>query len=149
MMNSRRRTVLFLLIFSLVTAAVPQRSYPQRERRAGQQQAGPPTQAVPAASPSPSPTPEPTPGPRTATTTTSLGELQTRISEVLRKPELSPAIVAIKIASLDNGRVLFEDNAHKLVRPASNMKLYTVATALDRLTPDYRFVTSVFAAAKP
>ncbi|MCA1606898.1 MAG: D-alanyl-D-alanine carboxypeptidase/D-alanyl-D-alanine-endopeptidase, partial [Acidobacteria bacterium] len=32
---------------------------------------------------------------------------------------------------------------------ASNMKLYTVAAALDRLSPDYRFVTSVYALAKP
>jgi D-alanyl-D-alanine carboxypeptidase/D-alanyl-D-alanine-endopeptidase (penicillin-binding protein 4) len=35
------------------------------------------------------------------------------------------------------------------MQPASNMKLYTVAAALDRLTPDYRFVTSVYAPARP
>ena len=29
------------------------------------------------------------------------------------------------------------------------MKLYTVAAALDRLSPDYRFVTSVYATARP
>ena len=45
--------------------------------------------------------------------------------------------------------MLFEENANKLLRPASNMKLYTVAAALDRLSPDYRFVTSVYALAKP
>ncbi len=33
--------------------------------------------------------------------------------------------------------------------PASNMKIYTVATALDRLAPDYRFKTSVYARAQP
>ena len=58
-------------------------------------------------------------------------------------------MVGIKVASLDTGRVLFESNANKLLRPASNMKLYTVAAALDRLSPDYRFVTSVYARAKP
>jgi D-alanyl-D-alanine carboxypeptidase/D-alanyl-D-alanine-endopeptidase (penicillin-binding protein 4) len=58
-------------------------------------------------------------------------------------------MVAVKVASLDTGRVLFEENAHKLVRPASNMKLYTIATALDRLTPDFRFTTSVYARSKP
>ncbi|HTD85882.1 MAG TPA: D-alanyl-D-alanine carboxypeptidase, partial [Candidatus Binatia bacterium] len=57
--------------------------------------------------------------------------------------------MAVKVASLDTGRVLFEENAHKLVRPASNMKLYTIAAALDRLSPNYRFVTSAYAAAKP
>jgi D-alanyl-D-alanine carboxypeptidase/D-alanyl-D-alanine-endopeptidase (penicillin-binding protein 4) len=75
--------------------------------------------------------------------------LQARISEVLQKPELAQATVGIKVASLDTGRVLFESNANKLLRPASNMKLYTVAAAIDRLTPDYRFVTSVYARAKP
>ena len=79
----------------------------------------------------------------------TVSELQTRISQILAKPELASAIVGIKVASLDTGRVLFEENAAKLLRPASNMKIYTVATALDRLTPDYRFSTSVFAATRP
>jgi D-alanyl-D-alanine carboxypeptidase/D-alanyl-D-alanine-endopeptidase (penicillin-binding protein 4) len=79
----------------------------------------------------------------------TLPELRAKISEVLARPELASATVGIKVVSLDNGRVLFEENASKLLRPASNMKLYTVATALDRLSPDYRFVTSVYAAARP
>lgn len=79
----------------------------------------------------------------------TVAELQTRISQILAKPELSSAMVGIKVASLDTGRVLFEENAAKLLRPASNMKIYTVAAALDRLSPDYRFNTSVFAAARP
>ena len=58
-------------------------------------------------------------------------------------------MVGIKVTSLETGRVLFEENANKLLRPASNMKLYTVAAALDRLSPDYRFVTSVYANEKP
>lgn len=79
----------------------------------------------------------------------TLPELQARLQEVLAKPELSSAIVGIKVVSLDNGRVLFEENASKLLRPASNMKLYTIAAALDRLSPDYRFLTSVYAATRP
>jgi D-alanyl-D-alanine carboxypeptidase/D-alanyl-D-alanine-endopeptidase (penicillin-binding protein 4) len=79
----------------------------------------------------------------------TLPELQTRISEVLAKPELAPAMVGVKITSLDTGRVLFEENSAKLLRPASNMKLYTVATALDKLSPDFRFKTSVYATTRP
>jgi D-alanyl-D-alanine carboxypeptidase/D-alanyl-D-alanine-endopeptidase (penicillin-binding protein 4) len=79
----------------------------------------------------------------------TLAELQTRISEILAKPELAPAMVGVKVVSLDNGRIVFEENAAKLLRPASNMKIYTVAAALDRLTPDFRFNTSVYASAKP
>jgi D-alanyl-D-alanine carboxypeptidase/D-alanyl-D-alanine-endopeptidase (penicillin-binding protein 4) len=88
---------------------------------------------------------KPVPSPSVQT----LAELQSKISEILAKPELSSAMVGVKVVSLDNGRVLFEENAHKLLRPASNMKLYTVAAALDRLSPDYRFVTSVFATMPP
>ncbi|HEX2271271.1 MAG TPA: D-alanyl-D-alanine carboxypeptidase/D-alanyl-D-alanine-endopeptidase [Pyrinomonadaceae bacterium] len=84
-----------------------------------------------------------TPPPKT------LPELQTRISEILAKPELAAATIGVKVTSLDTGKVLFEENAAKLLRPASNMKLYTVAAALDKLTPDYRFVTSVYAATRP
>jgi D-alanyl-D-alanine carboxypeptidase/D-alanyl-D-alanine-endopeptidase (penicillin-binding protein 4) len=79
----------------------------------------------------------------------TLPELRAKISEVLAKPELSSAMVGIKVVSLDNGRVLFEANAEKLLRPASNMKLYTVAAALDRLSPDYRFSTSIYANTRP
>jgi len=79
----------------------------------------------------------------------TLPELRSKISEVLAKPELSSAMVGIKVVSLDTGKVLFEENATKLLRPASNMKLYTVAAALDRLSPDYRFSTSVYAYTRP
>lgn len=79
----------------------------------------------------------------------TLEELRARILEVLRRPELAPALVAVKVASLDTGRTLFEENAGKLMLPASNMKLYTVAAALDRLSPDFRFKTSVYAPALP
>ena len=78
----------------------------------------------------------------------TLPELQARISEILAKPELAPAMVGVKITSLDTGRVLFEENPGKLLRPASNMKLYTVATALDKWGPDYRFKTLVYSNTK-
>jgi serine-type D-Ala-D-Ala carboxypeptidase/endopeptidase (penicillin-binding protein 4) len=130
---------LFLCTASLNSFAT--RPVTQRERT-----------VVPAATPQATPTPEASPTPaaqHAATTTRTLAELQARIAEILGKPELAPALVAIKVASLDTGRVLIEENAQKLMRPASNMKLYTVAAALDRLSPDYRFTTSAYAQSKP
>ena len=79
----------------------------------------------------------------------TLAELRSRIEEICRQPALAPGFFAVKIASLDTGHTVFEQDANKFVRPASNMKLYTVATAFDRLTPDYRFITSVYAREKP
>ncbi|HLL77017.1 MAG TPA: D-alanyl-D-alanine carboxypeptidase/D-alanyl-D-alanine-endopeptidase [Pyrinomonadaceae bacterium] len=93
--------------------------------------------------PAPQPTPAPTPGPR------SLEVLRARMSELLASPALAPAHFAVKVVSLDTGATLFEENAGKLLMPASNMKIYTVAAALDRLGPDFRFATSVYSAAPP
>jgi D-alanyl-D-alanine carboxypeptidase/D-alanyl-D-alanine-endopeptidase (penicillin-binding protein 4) len=140
----------------------PQRAQqqPHRERRAVAQPTPAPTATptpVPSSSPTPNaapagilaPSPAPTPSPRVDTTTRTLEELRARIAAVLEKPELAPAMVGIKVTSLETGKVLFEENGSKLLRPASNMKLYTVAAALDRLSPDYRFVTSVYATTRP
>jgi D-alanyl-D-alanine carboxypeptidase/D-alanyl-D-alanine-endopeptidase (penicillin-binding protein 4) len=79
----------------------------------------------------------------------TLAELRSRIEEICRQPALAPGFFAVKIASLDTGQTVFEQDANKFVRPASNMKLYTVAAAFDRLTPDFHFVTSVYAKEKP
>ena len=146
---------ILLLLFSLVQSVTPVTSaqqQPSRERRVAPGLVASPTPSPsPIASPVASPvqSPQASPTSKIATTTQTLGELQARISEILQKPELAQAMVGIKVASLDTGRVLFESNANKLLRPASNMKLYTVAAALDRLSPDYHFVTSVYARARP
>ena len=79
----------------------------------------------------------------------TLAELQSRLEQIARQPALDAGFFAVKIVSLDSGAVIFEQHANKFVRPASNMKIYTVATAFDKLTPDYRFITSVYAKEKP
>jgi serine-type D-Ala-D-Ala carboxypeptidase/endopeptidase (penicillin-binding protein 4) len=78
----------------------------------------------------------------------TLTELRTRIEQIVRQPALEVGFFAVKIVSLDTGAVIFEQDSRKFVRPASNMKIYTVATAFDKLTPDYRFITSVYAKEK-
>ncbi len=103
------------------------------------------------AQPTPTPTPAVTVTDRLtpATTGRTLADLQAEIRGRLQRPELRRGQVGIKIVSLNTGKVVFEENSEKYFMPASNMKNFTVAAALERLTPDYRFVTSVFAAAPP
>lgn len=149
-----------VLLIALALGAVPiaTAQQPQRDRRVVAQP-GPAPTATPAPIQSPSPTPSAppagalapssTPTPLRVTKTGTLEELRARIKEVLQEPGLAPAMVGIKVTSLETGKVLFEENGSRLLRPASNMKLYTVAAALDRLSPDYRFVTSVYAGARP
>jgi D-alanyl-D-alanine carboxypeptidase/D-alanyl-D-alanine-endopeptidase (penicillin-binding protein 4) len=101
---------------------------------------------TPTPTPTPIITPTPTPTPPPIQT---LPELQSRIRLSLARPELRRGQVGIKIVSLQTGKVIFEENAEKYLMPASNMKSYTVATALERLTPNYRIPTSVYAGAMP
>lgn len=91
-----------------------------------------------AASPQKSPTPVQT-----------LDELRSKIRTRMLSPEAQRGRVGIKITSLSSSKVIFENDAEKYFIPASNMKNFTVAAAIEKLGPDFRFVTSVLAAAKP
>ena len=98
----------------------------------------------PSATPTLSPTPTPTPTP-----IQTVADLQSKIRQMLARPELRRGSVGVKIVSLDTNRTIFEENAQKYFMPASNMKSYTVAAALEKLSPDFRFVTSVYASMTP
>ena len=49
----------------------------------------------------------------------------------------------VMVISLSRGDTLFQSNAGAMMQPASTMKMYTSALALDRFGPDYHFTTSV------
>ena len=79
----------------------------------------------------------------------TLQSLTAKIAERLARPEVRRGQVGVKIVSLNTGQIIFQQNAEKYFMPASNMKNFTVSTALEKLTPDFRFVTSVFASSAP
>ena len=79
----------------------------------------------------------------------TLAQLRQHLNDIVSQPKYAAALWGVKVASLDSGKTLFEHNAEKLCSPASNSKLYTVALALNRLGPDYRIKTSLYANAKP
>lgn len=123
---------------------------------------------TPTAKPTVSPTPPPSqpcpPGvpcnlPRYVPPTTSgqqrisgeqtIFDLQAKIRLSLGRPELRRGNIGIKVASLETGKIVFEENAEKYLMPASNMKSFTVAAAMEKLSPNFRFRTSVFAPVQP
>lgn len=71
-------------------------------------------------------------------------EITTHISQ----PKFERATWGIEVQSLATGKILFEANSRKLLKPASNNKLYTAAMVLDRFGPDYRIATSLYSQAK-
>ncbi|MBK8149366.1 MAG: D-alanyl-D-alanine carboxypeptidase/D-alanyl-D-alanine-endopeptidase [Acidobacteria bacterium] len=104
------------------------------------------TTPTPAVTPKPMPSVVPTPAPASIA---SLGELQSKIRLSASRYETRRGQIGIKIVSLDTGKVIYEENAEKYFMPASNMKNFTIATAIERLTPNFRFVTSVFSNSRP
>ena len=95
--------------------------------------------------------PSPTPNIGTAANIPhqTVQSLTAKIADRLSRPELRRGQIGIKVVSLNTGKVLFQQNGEKYFMPASNMKNFTVATALEKLTPDFKFVTSVYSTSTP
>ena len=69
--------------------------------------------------------------------------LASQIEIILAQPDAERGFWGIEVVSLKDGRTLYALNSAKLFTPASNTKLFTTATALALIGPDYRFKTTV------
>src|SRR5690242_3673999 len=69
--------------------------------------------------------------------------LEKRIGAILGQSDLARGFWGIEVVSLQNGKVLYSQNADKLFTPASNTKLFTTAAALALIGPDYKFRTTI------
>ena len=76
-------------------------------------------------------------------------EFRRWVENSLADPRFQRAVWGVKITSLETGNTVFSHHEQKLLSPASNSKLYTVALVLDAFGPDYRIKTSLHAKAKP
>lgn len=94
-------------------------------------------------------TPTPTRSRPNPVSTKSNSYLKSRLNGILINRLLVRGRVGVKVMSLSTGKTIYERNANKYFMPASNMKSYSVAAAIDQLSPNFRFVTSVYANAKP
>lgn len=71
------------------------------------------------------------------------------IDRVIDESDQKQARWGVFVLSLKDGRVLYSRDGDRSFTPASNMKVYTTAVALDLLGADYRWRTSVFASKQP
>lgn len=60
-------------------------------------------------------------------------------------PTAERTTVTLKVVDLESGEVLYDRGGGKLLTPASNLKIYTAAAALDLLGPGCRWATGVAA----
>ncbi|MDX6497790.1 MAG: hypothetical protein QOG23_1050 [Blastocatellia bacterium] len=75
--------------------------------------------------------------------------LAREIDRAIDTSELTRARWGLFVTSMKDGRVLYSRNGDKLFTPASNMKIYTTAVAIDLLGADYIWRTSVYADKQP
>jgi len=70
-------------------------------------------------------------------------------AKLLAQPDAARGFWGIQIVSLGTGKPVYSLNESRLFTPASAAKLFTTAAAFDAIGGDYRFVTTVEAAAPP
>ena len=68
-----------------------------------------------------------------------------QIQDILYDADFRSASWGALVVDLETGERLYESNAYGRFIPASNMKLFTTASALDALGPRYRYATTLFA----
>lgn len=71
-------------------------------------------------------------------------EIERVVRNATGRPSLKGAIWGISVRNLETGETLFSENPEMNATPASNIKLYTAAAALEMMGPDFRYVTRVY-----
>lgn len=89
----------------------------------------------------------PTTAPAHAPSSKAVVELRHDLERVFTAPVAYRGVWGIDIRSLDSGESIYRLNADKLMMPASNMKIVTLAATANTLGWDYRFTTTLETAA--
>ncbi|HYJ86469.1 MAG TPA: D-alanyl-D-alanine carboxypeptidase/D-alanyl-D-alanine-endopeptidase [Pyrinomonadaceae bacterium] len=114
--------ILFLVLLAARTNVVPLRSASAIEDRNAKTKTEKPPAVVPV----------------------SESDFAKRINQLIDESGFTSARWGVSVISLSDGAPLYSRNGDRLFTPASNMKIYTTAVALDLLGADYRWRTSVY-----
>jgi len=76
----------------------------------------------------------------------SLDAVRVRSEELLQDQSLTGGIAGVKLVKIKDRSVVFAHNPQIRLMPASNRKVFTAASALRLLGPEYQFKTTVLAA---
>lgn len=78
----------------------------------------------------------------------TIQEFWNQMDDIFNDPNFINANWGVLIQSLQTGEYFYKRNENKLFVPASNLKLFTTAGALDILGADYKFTTNVYISGK-
>ncbi len=68
------------------------------------------------------------------------------LDSIIKKSELNrTSTIAVSVKDAKSGRTIYEYNEHKLMNPASILKIFTMKSAYNELGKDYMFQTTVYA----
>src|SRR5438067_6283964 len=70
--------------------------------------------------------------------------LAERINSLMNGRVAASSSASLQVVDVDSGTVVAERNPNTPLAPASNMKLFTTAAAIDLLHPDFQVTTTVF-----
>jgi D-alanyl-D-alanine carboxypeptidase/D-alanyl-D-alanine-endopeptidase (penicillin-binding protein 4) len=73
----------------------------------------------------------------------ALRQLRTDLSTIFNAPVMNRAVWGVDVRAVHTGEHIFQFNAGKLMMPASNMKILTLAAAAEALGWDARFTTTL------
>jgi D-alanyl-D-alanine carboxypeptidase/D-alanyl-D-alanine-endopeptidase (penicillin-binding protein 4) len=85
------------------------------------------------------------PLPAAPAATEAVEQLRAELDRMFLAPAFDRMLWSIQVQSLATGEVLYRLNPSKLVMPASNMKVVTLAVAAERLGWDFTYETKLFA----
>lgn len=74
--------------------------------------------------------------------------LHRSFDSLIDESHISKSSVAISIKNTDNGKVVYAQNAHVLMHPASVQKVLTIVPIMDVLGDDYNFKTELYTRGK-
>ncbi|MGY2289381.1 D-alanyl-D-alanine carboxypeptidase/D-alanyl-D-alanine endopeptidase [Pseudomonas sp. SDO528_S397] len=78
-----------------------------------------------------------------ACATPSTTSTTAHLDRLLADPALQGASVALMVREAGSGNTVYQHNGQTRLTPASNLKLFTTAAAMDVLGPQYRFATQL------
>lgn len=74
----------------------------------------------------------------------AVASIRTAVEEAIGDRAFDGALWGVVVADASTGQTLYGRNASLNVTPASNMKLFTTAAALETLGPEFRYTTTLY-----
>jgi D-alanyl-D-alanine carboxypeptidase/D-alanyl-D-alanine-endopeptidase (penicillin-binding protein 4) len=71
------------------------------------------------------------------------------LDNIVNSDYLEEALIGASVVNVKTGHVVFSHNGDQLINPASVTKMFTTASALSLLHPDFRFKTEVYTRKQP